>query len=268
MIMPTWILTGTDRHGWDDDWWDDAVRKCARGNLVHTSRSTGSATSLRTGDRFFLLRQGRVRGVVGSGWITAEVRRDRHWSERSELGARASYAGVAFDTVVDAADRLRTTLLEEKMPDQHWTPQASGTRFRVHLETQLEELWSSHLGREAAEPGPGTFPEGTVEGVKVNRYERSPPAREACLQEYGTACAVCGFDFERRYGPGGTGTIVVHHLEELSTVPRGHEVDPIKDLRPVCPNCHLMIHTRRHPAYSIEEVQAMLRHAGTGAELV
>ena len=39
-----------------------------------------------------------------------------------------------------------------------------------------------------------------------------------------------------------------------------YEVDPIKDLRPVCPNCHAVLH-RRIPAYRIEEVRAFLDRA-------
>jgi 5-methylcytosine-specific restriction protein A len=30
-------------------------------------------------------------------------------------------------------------------------------------------------------------------------------------------------------------------------------VDPVKDLEPVCPNCHAMLH-RKDPPYSIEEL--------------
>jgi len=33
--------------------------------------------------------------------------------------------------------------------------------------------------------------------------------------------------------------------------------DPIRDLRPVCPNCHVVIH-RREPPYSIDEVRQLL----------
>ena len=36
-----------------------------------------------------------------------------------------------------------------------------------------------------------------------------------------------------------------------------HEVDPIADLRPVCPNCHSVLHSRV-PAYRIEDVRAFL----------
>ena len=38
---------------------------------------------------------------------------------------------------------------------------------------------------------------------------------------------------------------------------REYTVDPVKDLRPVCPNCHAVLH-RRIPAFSIEEVRGFL----------
>jgi predicted HNH restriction endonuclease len=35
-------------------------------------------------------------------------------------------------------------------------------------------------------------------------------------------------------------------------------VDPIADLRPVCPNCHAVIH-RANPPYTLDDVRDMLR---------
>ncbi len=35
----------------------------------------------------------------------------------------------------------------------------------------------------------------------------------------------------------GEGFIHVHHLKPLSEVGYEYRVDPIRDLRPVCPNC-------------------------------
>jgi 5-methylcytosine-specific restriction protein A len=58
-----------------------------------------------------------------------------------------------------------------------------------------------------------------------------------------------------------TGFTHVHHLKLLSTVGSGYQVDPIEDLRPVCPNCHAVIH-RREPPYSIDEVRAFLAACG------
>lgn len=97
------------------------------------------------------------------------------------------------------------------------------------------------------------FREGTVRQVSVNAYERDPKARQKCINHYGVSCSVCDFDFGRVFGELGAGFIHVHHLRPISEIAEEYEVDPVKDLRPVCPNCHAMIH-RRSPPFSIEEI--------------
>ncbi|MCC6262119.1 MAG: HNH endonuclease [Bryobacterales bacterium] len=105
---------------------------------------------------------------------------------------------------------------------------------------------------------PDAFPEGGRRTVVLNAYERSPSARAACLNHHGTSCSVCGFDFEARYGEIGRGFIHVHHLVPIASVGQSYLVDPIRDLCPVCPNCHEMLH-RREPPYSIEELRCLVR---------
>jgi hypothetical protein len=39
-----------------------------------------------------------------------------------------------------------------------------------------------------------TFPEGAVERVLVNRYERDARAIAVCIAKYGTVCSICRFD--------------------------------------------------------------------------
>jgi predicted HNH restriction endonuclease len=103
-----------------------------------------------------------------------------------------------------------------------------------------------------------TFPEGAVRNALVNAYERNPIARRRCIEHYGRRCAVCDLSFESRYGAIGRGFIHVHHLRSLSDIGREYQVDPVADLRPVCPNCHAMLH-RRSPPFTIEELRTMLR---------
>jgi hypothetical protein len=100
--------------------------------------------------------------------------------------------------------------------------------------------------------------EGATYQVTVNAYERNAKARRICIAHYGAKCFVCGFDFEKRYGEIGQGIIQVHHERALSAIGEAYEVNPITDLKPVCPNCHTVIH-KRNPAFSIEEVRAMLQ---------
>ena len=94
--------------------------------------------------------------------------------------------------------------------------------------------------------------------VMVNAFERDPDARAACVAHYGVCCLVCGFDFEAQYGERGKGMIDVHHLKPLSEAGPGYHLDPIEDLRPVCPNCHTIIH-RGKAQLSMAEAKALVR---------
>ncbi|RRR72638.1 MAG: HNH endonuclease [Candidatus Viridilinea halotolerans] len=106
--------------------------------------------------------------------------------------------------------------------------------------------------------GTTAFREGAVCKISVNAYERSPQARQRCIAYYGTSCFTCGFNFGDVFGKLGEGFIHVHHLCPISEIAKEYEVDPIRDLRPVCPNCHAMLH-RRSPPLSIEELQVLLK---------
>lgn len=112
------------------------------------------------------------------------------------------------------------------------------------------------------EEGPDNknYYEGTRKQISVNRYERDPRARRACLEHYGFKCAVCDKEMSEIYGAVAEGIIHVHHLKPLSDIQKGYKVDPIQDLRPVCPNCHAVIH-RCNPPYKIEEVRSFLKKA-------
>lgn len=104
---------------------------------------------------------------------------------------------------------------------------------------------------------PTQYIEGATKTVSVVVYERSPAARAACIAHYGYRCSVCGFDFEHTYGQIGQGFIHVHHLRTLSALAETYVVDPVRDLRPICPNCHAMIH-RSNPPMTIEVLRGHL----------
>lgn len=115
-------------------------------------------------------------------------------------------------------------------------------------------LYPDEIGSESAH-----F-EGTKMTVTVNRYERDGSARRKCIEHFGTKCSVCGMSFEARYGSTVAELIHVHHLRPLSGIGRKYKVDPINDLRPVCPNCHAVIHAAEK-VLSIAEVKSLMRKA-------
>lgn len=98
--------------------------------------------------------------------------------------------------------------------------------------------------------------EGRAREAAIVQRARNGRARDECIAHYGCACYVCGFDFKRVYGERGNGFIEVHHLELVSGVEAEHLVDPVQDLRPVCANCHRMLH--RGGLIDVEDLRAIV----------
>lgn len=109
----------------------------------------------------------------------------------------------------------------------------------------------------------GKLKEGFKKQITVNAYERNTVARAACIKYYKSKnsgklrCEICGFDFGAVYGEQFADKIHIHHLVEISSIGQEYEIDAIKDLLPVCPNCHMIAHSRK-PAYSPMEIRKMI----------
>ena len=106
------------------------------------------------------------------------------------------------------------------------------------------------------EAGTLNFMEGVKREVAVNAYERNPKARRRCLEHYGYKCCVCEISFEEVYGEIGKNFIHVHHLIQVAKAGR-KRINPISELRPVCPNCHAMLH-RADPPLDPKELTARM----------
>jgi len=99
--------------------------------------------------------------------------------------------------------------------------------------------------------------EGAAKTVTVNQFERNADARRQCIAHHGSICTVCGFDFEKTYGPMGRGYIHVHHIVPLAEVRKEYTVNPQTELVPICPNCHAMIHSTT-PALTVMELKTQI----------
>lgn len=104
------------------------------------------------------------------------------------------------------------------------------------------------------------YKEGKVTEVFVNRYERNQKARAICIKHYKPICQGCGFDFGAVYGTIAQGFIHVHHLVSLADIGKFYAVDPIKDLIPLCANCHSVIHLTK-PMLTIEQLKKLMKRS-------
>lgn len=108
------------------------------------------------------------------------------------------------------------------------------------------------------------LPEGAVERIEVNRYERSPLNRAACIAIHGYSCKACDIEMATVYGPIGERYIQVHHITPVSQLGAGYLINPAEDLVPVCPNCHTMLH-RQDPPLSVAQLREVIAHQGRTA---
>lgn len=102
--------------------------------------------------------------------------------------------------------------------------------------------------------------EGAIYSEIVKRYERSRYNRALCLKYYGFMCRGCGDQLAEKYGPIGTDVIHVHHIVPVSAMGGSYQLNPIKDLIPLCPNCHNIVH-KKNPPMSIAELNLLTNYS-------
>ena len=100
--------------------------------------------------------------------------------------------------------------------------------------------------------------EGALKTVELTIYERNATARQLCIEHYGPTCEACGLNYEDKYGEIGANLIHVHHVTPLSTIGEAYQVDPVRDLVPLCATCHHVVH-RRNPPYSVAEIRDAIK---------
>lgn len=264
--MATYLLTWNPQRF---DWFgiDEEIADLEASGWLEGSWTCGQNKSLKPGDRFYLIRLGYRtlnKGIVGSGVVTSEPYLDEHWQDQAgATSASARFVDVRFDALLNAEfdkvleiDILKSDPILRQM---HWSSQTSGIRIPEAVAEELQKRWSAFLEVGFLSPQMEELGilDGVMKEVRFTTYERNATARRQCIEIHGSACAICGFDFARVYGPVGANFIHVHHITPLADAGGAHRVNPAVDLIPVCPNCHAIIH-RRTPCYSIEEMRTFL----------
>jgi 5-methylcytosine-specific restriction enzyme A len=235
--------------------------------------SCGNSKSIKKGDRVFLIRLSEEpRGIMGSGFAKSSYYVAPHWD--GTKGKTSNYIDIEFDILINP---IKNVLFDKSLLDtvdpqnlQQWFPQQSGISIKAEVIDALESKWfdfitgnkyirNSFVSNDVLTDIKETFREGKSKDIIQTRYERNPEARKRCLTHYGYSCKVCSFNFENHFGEVGKGFIHVHHINPISEIGREYEIDPIKDLIPVCPNCHSMIHSKR-PAFTIDEINEIRKN--------
>lgn len=240
--MKTYLLT------WNPKKWawanlEDNIEQIKQFGSSEFSWTTGVTKKIKKGDRVFVIALGKAvrKGIIASGWATSNVKVGK------KDGKKNVYIDGYFDTIRKANKvfPIENLLKNEKYKSVHWMPQASGINIPDEVAEELEKDWAKFLNQPVLLheikyaddiDTSKKYYEGVLKQVKVNKFERSLEGRAICIKKHGAICVVCSFDFAKQYGKVGEGYIHVHHLKPLSKIRKGYKLNPIEDLRPVCPN--------------------------------
>jgi 5-methylcytosine-specific restriction enzyme A len=262
-MSETYLLTWNPRR-WEWDDIDEEISELRSSGWIEERWSIGVRRKLSVGSRIFLMRLGEPpKGIIASGFTSSEPFEDLHWDPlRADNGDSAYYVDINLEHLekfpVISLDELAVLPFNKF----NWTPETSGIQIPDDIAGYLNGLWVERTGNKAnAFPEEinhsESYPEGTVRSIRVNAFERNPTARRKCIEYNGTKCAVCGMDFESKYGIYAKGYIQVHHIKPISKTKRQHKINPIKDLVPVCPNCHAAIHLQ-DPPLTVDKLRELI----------
>lgn len=195
---------------------------------------------------------------------------------RNLLGSHYDNNGMSDYTRKDGSGRFRITAQGQRMVDLN----------REYLKYLFENSFSYKDAQALAAKiissqnkahklyiyaEDGEVKEGQASVAKTRIKARSKKLRAAALAYYTEnrriACHVCGFDFQECYGELGNGYIQLHHEKPICQYSdegfNKYLRDAVKDMKPVCANCHCMIHRNKDAPLTLEELKEAIENAQT-----
>ena len=149
----TWLVSW-NQNNWQ---WEDYGEKCAstkKGQSFVESWACASSNP-KLGDEVFLIKLGdKPRGIIGHGTVVREsYEKDHYDPAKAAAGKKEKCIDVEYDRVQDYRTEqfIEQGLLQQKCPDQHWSPQGSGIEIKSVVIPVLKEMWQAVVMDETAE---------------------------------------------------------------------------------------------------------------------
>lgn len=200
--MSTWLLTwNPDRWDWED--LDATVARVRKGRRRNDRWSCGVTRSIRSGDRLFLLRQGKEpRGIFASGWAVSDAYPDEHWDEDAPSSV-TMYVELRFDALLNPEKEVilsRQALDVPVLREVHWNTQRSGIRINDKAAAVLERIWAGTVrGKKAPTVVPAQEAQdaaGTGAGGGFGNAEENAKIEAAAIDDVRRAYRADGWQVE------------------------------------------------------------------------
>ena len=157
-----WLKLQDNVHAWllawnPDNWiWEEYKNRCEgtkAGQKFPPEPWTCYNKHPRIGDDIFLMKTGLPpRGILAHGHVVKESYEAAHYDDKKAAeGEKQSRVDVEFDGILDynSEQILPQDELEEKFPQQQWSPQRSGIEIQDHVIPELKSMWDELIGTQA-----------------------------------------------------------------------------------------------------------------------
>ena len=194
--------------------------------------------------------------VVDNEYNDEDCLNEKYWIKPDEYQkGKDHYVKIQIIDSVDDDRLLLNHLKEQGLTTVQWPSRATDSLIS-YIESILCDRSIEYPDRDDDE----YFMEGSKKSIYVSKYERNPGARLKCIQKNGTRCHICNMDFGETYGDFAKGFIHVHHIVPIHEIGENYKIDPERELLPVCPNCHAMLHHKREDGsyYLPDELKRVL----------
>jgi len=245
---------------WDpqqDPEYTKVFEEFADSGSVESSFSCGKRLDIGVGERVILRRSGRgSRGIVGAGTVVRGTYQDMLEGPRHTA---RNFVDVKWDFL-----NLDPVILTEDPNWVHvtqlWQAQAGGQTIDEAFGEALFNTVIVASPTEIREAGESSllFSEGAASRRVITIQGRSASVRNHCLDHYGRICVGCGLDPAKSFGAKFRDSMDVHHLDPLAQSRDPRQTDPIRDCRPLCPNCHRLAYAGM-PAGTCRSIDELVR---------
>jgi 5-methylcytosine-specific restriction protein A len=206
-----------------------------------------------------------MRGVIGHGTIigTSGIMSGDTTGNTSAGGEGTLRLDIDVDVLLDHGDQLPLSQVESILPGV-LQQRADTIPLDGPSAAAMRTLWAGTIGpdRGSREPTAGSLPQRMTTRISANRFERDPDLRRIALAHRGSLCQACDVDLEQVYGDAAHGLMEVHHITPFEHLTADYQPDPLVDLIPLCPTCHLVAHSRWPEPYGVQELRSMIREGG------
>ena len=170
--------------------------------------------------------------------------------EKVEAPVKVCIEPKAFEKTSESIETVDASLTADKEMSAHKIEAKHKTM--TSLEEVTQTLHAAIHPEKTVEP---VVEEKTEEVVKDDYQTR---IKAEAIDYYGAICDICGFDYGYTYGDAYEGMIEVHNVKGIVGEEILADTDPIKDLIPICHNCHHVIHSQV-PPIPVQQMRTMVK---------